>query len=140
MATSRVRDSCRCSHLCNEPHQHGVRACELNSRSLPLLLSPTSRTLLTFKISLFLASLISCVALVLVSLFLFTSNFYLLLCISLIGIASALMTELDLVCKGSKCGDIGIGLHVILKICSPKLCCSLISCVSQNLHGGLASG
>lgn len=55
----------------------------------------------------------SCVVLVLVSLSLFTSNFYLLLCISLIGIASALITELDLVYKGSKFSDIGRGLLVI---------------------------
>lgn len=68
IAAVRRRGSCRCNNLCNEPHQHGVRACKLNSRSVPLLLSLASRTLLSFKMSFFLASLISCVALVLVSL------------------------------------------------------------------------
>lgn len=105
---------------------------------LPLLLSLASRTLLSFKVSFFLANLISCVALVLVSLSLFASNFYLLICISLIGTASALITELELVC--SKCGGIGRGSLVIWKIHSPKLCCVPISCVSPKQHGGLASG
>lgn len=91
-----------------------------------------------FKISLFLASLISCVALVSVSLSRFASNFYLLLRISLIGTASAHITELDLVY--TKCGGIGRGLLVIWKIRSPKLFCVPISCVSPKLHGSLASG
>lgn len=132
----RLRGSCRCRNLCNEPLQHGP--VKLNSRSVPLQLSSASRTLLALNISLFLASLIACVALVLVSLSLFASNFYLLLCISLIDTASALITELGLVCF--KCGGIGRGLLGIWKIHFPKLCCVPISCVCPKLHGGLASG
>lgn len=136
--TSSQTASCRCSNLCNEPLQHGIRACKLNSRSVPPLLSPASRTLLILNISLFLASLISYVALVLVSLSLFASNFYLLLWIFLIDTTSALITELGLVCF--KCGGVGRRLLVIWKIHSPKLCRVPISCVSLKLHGGLASG
>lgn len=131
----RLRGSCRCRNLCNEPLQHGPVSSAAGLYPCCCHLLQELCLLLKF---LFLASLISCVALVLVSLSLFASNFYLLLCISLIDTASALITELGLVCF--KCGGIGRGLLGIWKIHSPKLSCVPISCVCPKLHGGLASG
>lgn len=135
----RVRDSCGLQSLVPRvvqmPHQHGVRLCELNSRPEPLLLSPVRRTSLAFKTSLLLASLSSYILLVLVTLSLFASDFYLLLCIYFIVIANALIAELDLACEVRWCGGIERAACHLKNVFPKTLVCPRLLCQSEPICG-----